>query len=202
MNKIGLVMEEVPLDLEYAASVMDSVRAAYVKESGDFAELFVKDAADTEATDPVERYFPKLRRNEAPIIEITGDANAPGSVTISVGSVIAESGPDTTDEASEMAKRFGEFWKHDGAEAADEVVTRNFGSVIRNMAPVIEFPHGELSISVAMDSIDGAADKGAFADRYMLAPSIRMKKPEGEWDHTGFIEVGCEEVQLPLLKTV
>lgn len=202
MSKIGLVMEEVPLDLEYAASVMESLRADYVKETGDFPELFVKDASDTETSHPMERYFPKIRRNEAPIIEITGNASEPGSVTISVGSVIAEAAPDATDEAADIASRSGEFWKQHAAPNAREVILRNYGTVDRNKAPVIVVNEGELGVSLAMESIEGSPDMGVYADRHMLAPTIRMKRPMGDWDSTGFIEVGCEEVQLPILKTL
>lgn len=201
-SKIGLVMEEVPLDIAGAAELLQSLRATNVKESGDFASLFVKDSVDTDASDPVQRYFPQLRRDEAPIIEISGDAQDPVSVSLSVGKVVAKAAPDDRDEAAEMLKRAGEFWKRAGGEGAEAVVRRNFGTVARNMAPVIKMMEGELAFSIGMESIDGTADKGAFADRYMLAPKIRMKKPMGEWDSSAFVEVGCEEVQLPLLNTV
>lgn len=203
VNKIGLVMEEVPLYIEETAELLAGLRATYVKESGNFASLFVKDAVDTEASDPVERYFPEFRRDEAPIIEISGDAEAPVSVSVSVGKVVAEAAPDNRDEAAEILKRAGEFWKRDKAEASTEVVVnRNFGPTTRNMAPVIEILEGRLGISVGMEIIDGMADKGAFEERYMLAPKIRMKQPMGEWDNSGYVEVGCEEVRLPILKSL
>lgn len=203
MNKVGLVMEAVPLDLEAGAALLAAARPSYVKETGDFARLFSSSVEDASAEAAPERYFPMARRYEVPWIEIVPGADEGGSVTLAVGTVVSEgveddAAQDAADAAA--AAREGAFWKAPAAPEAKGVVERNFGAVSRNKAPVIEI--GALGFSIGMQEITGEPPAGVFADRYMVAPRIRIKAPAGEWDDSAFVEVSSEEVQLPILNAL
>lgn len=205
MNKIGVVREEVELDMETGTALLAEYRPAYVKQSGDFDSIFSSDCEDKSGKSVADCYFPMARRYEVPVIEIIkGKTEEEGSVTLAVGKIVpadVDDGPAAMTEDEDIAAREGSFWKREAKLDADEAIERNFGKLNINKAPVISLEGGELSVSMAMEEITGHAPAGTYADRYMQAPSIRMKAPEGNWDQSGFIEVGSEEVQLPILQT-
>lgn len=198
-------MEEVPLDMKAGAAILAEYRPGYVKESGDFSNLFSSDIEDTSAESPADRYFPATRRYEVPVIGITGNTEEQGSVTLAVGKIVpgeVDDGPAAATEAADVAAREGPFWKRSVKPGAEDAVLRNFGEIDRNKAPVIDLSSGDLAVSVVMQEITGQPAADMYANRYMQAPLIRIKAPAGEWDNSAFIEVSSEEVQLPILSTV
>lgn len=199
MNKIGLTQSEVELDFTTAAEILRKAAAQRTQDEGDFNNLFTAPTTDPTAQEPADVYFPMWRRDEAPIIEIQeARDSSPGRVMISVGAVEAT---PPEEEGPEMPASEPGFWKTPGTRSARDIVDAKYGVGVRNIAPVIEFGDVEYSVSLEMKTILGECEADLYpSESRFYAPEIRMKKPAGEWDHTGYVEVSSVEVQLPLMK--
>lgn len=191
-NRVDCSNAKVELNTNWARQVLKQAQSGadgahrVLNSKGDFRALFSGEAdrGDTES-DVVEKWFPKSRRYEVPVIDIMkDDAEArqgdedeekmPGyKLRIDVESVgdvdevEKERASESTEEENEAVEyRKGEFWKKTPATPGlkartntTEVVNRCFPRTYRNLAPVISFAKGELGVSLSMNKVEGGPKK-------------------------------------------
>lgn len=228
-NRVDCSNAKVELDIDWAREVRKQGQVGQngihriVNGDGDFRLLFGGEVENGEdEKDVVEKYFPKSRRYEVPVIEIENESGDEDGYKLrmevglmeDVGKVEKEKKDENTeDEENAVSAREGEFWKKRLATPgvkektdAKEVLNRCFPRTYRNLAPHIEFAVGELGLSLAMEHVKGGPKKEDYEQFFgdenaFRGPEIRLQPPKGDWDQvSGYVEVSNIEVQLPIVK--
>jgi hypothetical protein len=198
LSKIGLQMVAPMLDTATADEILRKYSTPTLSETDgfDFASVLPGDARDRNAASVADEYFPASRRNEVPVFACEGSSKMNEEdcfFTVSRG-VIESTGPlddEPVPQSHNLALAPG------GGAAA---VNKKYGRSL-NKAPVISFSSaGNFGISLVMEEICGEPSTDLYDSKKFnnRAPVISLKRPAGDWDTSGFVNVSSEELALPL----